>query len=168
MPSLRPLLALAVLCATPVAAQSDAERARALQGAWSFVEASNPRTFEVVTNQPGMRLFVDGHYSDVHVNGTRPRAAVDSTSTALALWNTYGRGLTAQSGTYEVRGDTLITRASVAKNPGAMAAGTFNRFLHRIAGDSLWLTFTESQAGPAATPATAFFVRVRAPAMPTN
>jgi hypothetical protein len=170
MPSLRPFLAVALALATAssAAAQSNADRTRALQGAWRFVETSNPRTFQVVTNQPGMRLFVDGHYSNLQVNGLRARTQVDSTSSSLQMWNTWGTGFTAQAGTFEVRGDTVITRPLVAKNPNVMTPEVFNRYLYRQTGDELWLTPTASQAGPAANPATAYYQRVRAPGAPTN
>ena len=170
MPRLRPysVFVLAALAAAPLAAQSNADRARAFQGAWLHVETSNPRTFQMLADQPGMRLFVDGHYADVHVNGTRARSQVDSTSTALQLWNTFGRGLTAQAGAYSVAGDTLVTRASVAKSPNAMAPGVFTRFSYRMSGDSLWLTAIANQAGPITSISTSLWVRQRQPAMPTN
>jgi hypothetical protein len=168
MPSLRSCLVLAVSCVTPVAAQSNAERAMALQGAWRFVETASPRTFQVTDNQPGWLLFVDGHYSTVQVNGLRPRTAVDSTSTALQLWNTYGPNFTAQAGAFEVRGDTLITRPTVAKNPAVMAPDRFNRFLYRMMGNDLSLTFIATQAGPVTNVLTSSYQRVRAAGAPTN
>lgn len=168
LPSFRLALLLAILPAAPLGAQSNAERALTLQGAWSAVETSSPRTFQMVDDQPGYRLFVDGHFAVVRVNGLRERAPVEAESTAVELWNTLGSGFTAQAGAYEVRGDSLITRTRVSKDPSGMAEGTFNVWLYRMSGDSLWITRVATQAGPVSEILTGLYVRMRPPSMPTN
>ena len=168
MPSLRPLLVLAVLAVSSASAQSNAERARALQGAWSFVETSNPRTFQIIDNQPGFRLFVDGHFAWVRVNGLRARPQVDSTAPGPMIYAVYNTNFTGQAGTYEVRGDTLITRSAVHDNPAGMAAGAYNTWLYRVTGDELYVTQVGNQDGPVANVVTGMYRRVRFPATPTN
>jgi hypothetical protein len=168
MPSLRPLLALALLGFSTAAAQTNAERARALQGAWQFVETSNPRTLQTIDNQQGYRLFVDGHFAWVRVNGLRPRPQVDSTATSAQLWSVYERLFTAQGGTYEVRGDTLITRTAVSETPAAMAAGNFNVWMYRVVGDELYVSLVGNQAGAVDNVITGLYTRVRFPTTPTN
>jgi hypothetical protein len=171
MSSLRPLLALAVLTvltASSGSAQTNAERARALQGAWSFVETSNPRTLQIIDNQPGFRLFVDGHFAWVRVNGLRPRPQIDSTAVAAQIYAVYNTNFTAHAGTYEVRGDTLITRTAVHDNPAGMAAGAYNVWLYRMMGDDLYVTQVGNQDGPVNNVVTGHYRRVRFPATPTN
>ena len=171
MPTLRSSLVLAALTAlavSPAAAQSNAERARALQGAWRFVETSNPRTLQVVDNQQGFRMFVDGHYSWVRVNGLRPRPVVDSTAASAQLWSVYETLFTAQAGTYEVRGDTLITRTTVSESPAAMAAGNFNVWIYRVIGDQLYVSLIGNQTGAVNNVITGMYERVRGSGTPTN
>ena len=168
MSSLRPLLVLAALAAAPLPAQSNAERARALQGAWQFVETSNPRTLQIIDNQPGFRLFVDGHFAWVRVNGLRPRPQIDSTAAAAMIYAVYNTNFTAQAGTYEVRGDTLITHTAVHDSPAAMAQGSFNVWLYRIAGEELYVTQVANQAGAVNNVVTGMYRRVRFPTTPTN
>ena len=168
MSSLRPLLVLAVLAVSSASAQSNAERARALQGSWRFVETSNPRTFQVIDNQPGFRLFVDGHFAWVRVNGLRARPQVDSTASSAQLWSVYETNFIAQAGTYEVRGDTLVTRTMVSETPAAMAAGNFNVWMHRRSGDTLWVSLIANQTGTVNNVITGMYVRERPPGTPTN
>ena len=132
-----------------------------LQGAWQLVE-STASTGNVVGNRPALRLFVDGHFSLVREAGTaaRPTTPLDSTSTAAEIRAVWGP-FEAQSGTYEILGDTVVTRPVVEKRPDLMAPGTFRRSTYRTAGDTLWVTFIANQNGPTADPITDRFVRVR-------
>ena len=63
----------------------------------------------------------------------------DSTGTAEQLRAVWGP-VQAQAGTYEVRGDTIMQRIVVSKNPAAMRSGDGGRYRFRMAGDSLWIT----------------------------
>lgn len=144
---------LAIL--VPAATISAQERAglasltQSLEGVWRQVEVrSNDET--VIGNQPGFRLFLDGYYSLVRVEGLVPRVALSATPTAeelAAAWTPF----TAQIGTYEVvDGQTITTRPVVAKNPAVMAGGNFTTSTVRIRGDTLWVTNIRNQAGPIA------------------
>lgn len=175
MPYLRhPLHAIVVLSAmlsvVPASAQTDAERTRMLEGAWRFVETTNPRTLAVIDNQPGYRLFVDGHFAWVRVNGLRPRPQPTSTSTTDLLRSVYVAGFLAQAGTYEVRGDTMISRPIVHRDPAAMAEGNYQVWFVRLDGtDTLYVSLIANQAGPVDNVITGMYVREEAPpAMPDN
>jgi hypothetical protein len=139
--------------------------AGALRGAWSFVDLHG--LDEALTgNQPGMRLFVDGHYAWVRVNGTAPRMAIDSTSTAEQIRATWGgTGLTASSGRYAVIGNVFVQSAIVAMNPAGMQGGNFAPYIYRMVGDSLisaTFSSTTGIGGPGR------YIRVRARSAPTN
>ena len=174
MASLRPLVHAAVvlsamLLVVPASAQTDAERAGMLEGAWRFVETTNPRTLAVIDNQPGYRLFVDGYFAWVRVNGLRPRPQPTSTSTTDLLRSVYVDGFLAQAGTYEVRGDTMISRPVVHRDPAAMAEGNFQVWLIRLTGtDTLYVSLVANQAGPVDNVITGMYVRQPAPGMSGN
>ena len=100
-----------------------------LEGAWRVTEVvvtgANASTNK--TPQPGLYIFTKKHYSVVAVGGTSPRkefgAAKDPANLTDAekmaryeAWNQF----TANAGTYEVKGNTLTTRPTVAKNPSVM------------------------------------------------
>jgi hypothetical protein len=106
----------------------------------------------VVAARPGLRIFVDGHYSLLFESGTEPRPSLpDSTGTAAELTAALGP-LTANAGTYELVGDTIVSRATVAKNPGVMAPDNFIKTTYRIAGDTIWLSQVANDAGPVRSP----------------
>jgi len=140
-----------------------------LDGAWRMVEGRGPDG-TLRENQPGYRLFVDGHYTLLRVNGTAPRPALPPVATATAeqltaVWAPF----TAQQGTFEISGQTITEHPLVTKAPGGMAPGSFVTRRFRIAGDSLWTTQTGSQDGPVAAEGTTFkYVRVRGPRPPTD
>ena len=131
------------------------------EGVWRRVEVT-ASDGSVIPSQPGLRLYVDGYYGGQFVQGTEPRPLLptDSTATTADLQATLGQ-YAANSGTYEVSGDVITERRVVALAPQNMVAGAFATLTYRMAGDTLWLTQTATQAGPAANPNTAKFVRVR-------
>jgi hypothetical protein len=100
-----------------------------LQGAWQVTEVvvsgANPSTNK--TPQPGLYLFTKQHYSILAVNGTSPRKSFEAAADPNKLtdaekmaryeaWDAF----TANSGTYEVKGNTFTTKPLVAKNPSVM------------------------------------------------
>jgi hypothetical protein len=121
--------------------------AGALRGAWSHLEVRAPDG-ALLNNQPGLRLFVDGYYAWVRVNGLAPRSPVDSTATAAQLRAVWGdEAFLANSGTYSTIGNIIVQSAIVAMNPAVMRPGLFNSYSYRIAGDTLISTNHGSQAG---------------------
>jgi hypothetical protein len=166
MARLRALLVLALLssgCAdvpnTADAADASVDPASPVEGAWRRIDVRSGA--EVLINQPGLMLYVDGHYSVTSVNGTTPRLPVDSTSTAADLRAVWGTGFSANAGTYEIEGETLTTRPFVAKNPNTMAPDYFERYTFRVVDDTLTMSRTANAAGPIADPLTGKYVRVR-------
>ena len=173
MPCLRPFHTVVVLSAilsvVPASAQTNAERTRMLEGAWRFVETTNPRTLAVIDNQPGYRLFVNGHFAWVRVNGLRPRPQPTSTSTTNLLRTVYVDGFLAQAGTYEVRGDTMISHPIVHRDPAAMAEGNYQVWLIRLVGtDTLYVSLIANRAGPVDNVITGMYVRQPTPGMSGN
>ena len=143
------LMALLTI-AGPSFAQTRSAVANPLLGAWRATEILElPRRSDVYeggsgkvgTSGVGLRLFTARYYSVMLLNNAvaeRP-SLPDSSPTVdqlLAVWGPVG----ANSGKYEIRGDTLITEPLVAKNPRAMATDFRGRFIFRVSGDSLWLT----------------------------
>jgi hypothetical protein len=157
------LLALVVFvipagCGQSSDAAEGSAQAEALEGAWRRIEVIG--TDGVVTpTQPGLRLYVDGFYSVQFVPGTEPRPALpDSNATAADLRATLGR-YNATSGTYEVNGDVITQRPTVALNPAGMQPTSSATLTFRIVGDTLWLTQTGTDTGPIDNPTTTRFVR---------
>jgi hypothetical protein len=135
-----------------------------LQGAWQIVEVttSGPNGRVNDSPQPGLLIFADRHYSYTLISGDgpRPEMPADRLPTAtelLRVWNPFS----ANAGTFEIFGDTMTRRPSVAKNPNAMAPGAFNEYTFRLAADTLWTTTARNETGPAGNPTTVRYLRVR-------
>jgi hypothetical protein len=139
----------------------------AVEGAWRHVEGRTANG-QVANNQPGYRLYVDGHYAVVRVNGTAPRPALPAagTGTAEQLLAVYGP-FAAQHGTYDLSGQTITERPLVTKDPAGMTnPEAFTTQSFRVRGDTLWVTNTANQNGPIANPVTGKYIRVRATTPP--
>ena len=135
-------IAAAISILTTVAAgwRATPNQDAALQGAWVLTSWSDTSGNVYSEPQPGLFVFTGTHYSIMHVNGLEPREqfADDAARTDAELVVAY-RSVTANSGRYEVHGDTLTYRAYVAKNPNYMGAWPENEntFRFRIEGDTL-------------------------------
>ena len=119
------LFALVVAAAT-VSGQSSA--VSPLVGAWKVDGA-----------QPGLYIFAKGHYSFVRIQGA-PLPEYPSNDKAtdadkVAVFNT----LYLNTGTYTVTGNTLATRAMVAKSKFAIG-GAGNQYDFAMTGSTLVLT----------------------------
>ena len=163
----RTVIACAVLAlsGTSLFAQSKPS----IQGVWRRVEVTvtNPSpvpgslTKGTHTNvQPGLLIFTGKHYS-VQVDGAaKPRPPIKVPAKATheemqAAWAPY----TANSGTYELSGSTLVMRPMVAKNPAAQG-NAVNRATIKLEGDNLWMTLIDTAAGKVQYPTTTKYVRV--------
>lgn len=137
--------------------------AEALEGAWRVTEVvtTGPGGGTLAAPQPGLLLFTGGHYSYTFVTGAEPRAPVPpgfaSPTDLLDAWGPF----TANAGTFEISGSTLIRRPLVAKSPDAMAPGAFNEYTFRLSADTLWVTTVGTEGGPARYPSTVRYVRLR-------
>jgi hypothetical protein len=133
-----------------------------LEGAWRVTEVvtTGPRGRTLDSPQPGLLLFTGGYYSYTFVTSDLPRLIPRGLATVedmLDVWSPF----TANAGTFEVSGDRMIRRPVVAKSPDAMAPGAFNEYTFRMIADTLWVTTVGTEGGPARSPTTVRYVRVR-------
>jgi len=119
-----------------------------LVGAWrvtAFADANG-----VVSNpQPGLYVFTRQHYSFARIQGTRPLPDYPSNDKAtdadkVAVFN----ALYLNTGTYTVTGNSLATRAMVAKSRFAIG-GAGNQYDVALSGNTL--TLTQKPAGAVIT-----------------
>lgn len=153
MPRFRALLTSVLLSTACAQAPNGADSAQVsdpLEGAWQRVGANTAQKLDsLYTTQPGFRLFVDGHYSQVTVNGPDPRPLLTQNSTDTERVAAWGEAFTAESGTYVLIDDeSLIQRPIVVKDPGLMVPGAFITQHYLFVGDTLWMTQTANQDGP--------------------
>jgi Lipocalin-like domain len=135
-----------------------------LTGAWRVtqVQRTGPNAGTVNNPQPGLYLFTGNHYSIQSVNSDKPRPTLPqdtAKSTGAELNATWGP-FTANTGTYEIQGNTLTTHPIVAKNPNVMAPGTANTYSFKIEGKTLTLTAVKNTLGPVTNPTTLKLTRV--------
>ena len=121
-----------VVAATTLSGQS--APAGPLVGAWKVEGA-----------QPGLYIFTRGHYSFARIQGAAlpeyPSNDKATDADKVAVFNT----LYLNTGTYTVTGNTLATKAMVAKSKFAIG-GAGNQYEFAIAGNSLTLTQKPSGA----------------------
>jgi Lipocalin-like domain len=108
-------------------------------------------------------IFSGGHYSLMFVtNSARPDLPGPEIANATAdqLRAVWGP-LTANSGTFQVSGNTLTTRSRVAKNTFVMASGAIQEFTFTVKGDTLTLSVAKGVAGVPPNPYTLHLVRAK-------
>ena len=126
------LLALVVATST-ISGQSAATNP--LVGAWKVESA-----------QPGLYMFTKQHYSFARIQGDKPLPDYPSNDKATEAdkANVFN-ALYLNTGTYTVTGNTLATRAMVAKSKFAIG-GAGNQYEFTVSGNSLTLTQKPSGA----------------------
>jgi hypothetical protein len=131
-----------------------------LDGAWRVMEISTPGSVDRGPPQPGLLLIFGGYYSYTLVTAEGPRPDVSGgLSTAedlLAAWSPF----TANAGTLEVSGSTMLRRPIVAKSPDAMGPGLFNEYTFRLSADTLWVTTVGTESGRSRNPSTVRYRRL--------
>jgi hypothetical protein len=145
--------ALPILFCALTASAAFAQSKSPVEGVWKIAELEFPsrnpaEKGSTVTNpQPGLLIFTRGYYSQVLEMGAQPRAVVAPAKDPQHLtdaekiaryeqWRLFG----ASSGTYEIKGSTLIKRAIVAKSIQVMTRGTPTIWEFKQEGpDTLWL-----------------------------
>ncbi len=138
------LLALFAVAVT-VSGQSSAT-SNPLVGAWRVTEVADANASPITSPQPGLYVFAKQHYSFARIQGTRPLPDYPSNDKAtdadkVAVFN----ALYLNTGTYTVTGNTLATRAMVAKSAFAIG-GAGNRYEFTVTGNTLVLTQKPSGA----------------------
>jgi len=139
------LLALFAVAVT-VSGQSSATGSNALVGAWRVTEVADANAPPITNPQPGLYIFTRQHYSFTRIQGTRALPEYPSNDKAtdadkVAVFN----ALYLNSGTYTVTGNTLATRAAVAKSAFAIG-GAGNQYDFTVTGNTLVLTQKPSGA----------------------
>ena len=140
-------------------------KATPLTGTWSVTEikTTGPNARTISHPQPGLLIFTGNHYSLMIIDSDQPRADLQNPQikkpTADELLATWGP-FTAAAGTYEISGDTLTMRPSVAKNPQVMAPGNVLLNTFKIEKKTLTLTRTRNGETPVANPRTITFTKV--------
>ncbi len=142
-PALTAVFALVVVAVTAYGQSSPA--GTSLVGAWRVTEFADANAAPVTNPQPGLYIFTRQHYSFARIQGTRPLPAYPSNDKAtdadkVAVFN----ALYLNVGTYTVTGNTLATKAVVAKS--AFAIGGGNQYEFNVTGNNLVLTQRPSGA----------------------
>ena len=138
------LLALPMVAAS-VSGQSSAG-ANPLVGAWRVTEFADANGPAITSPQPGVYIFARQHYSFTRIQGTKPLPEYPSNDKAtdadkVAVFN----ALYLNTGTYTVAGNTLATKAMVAKSAFAIG-GAGNQYDFTVTGKTLVLTQRPSGA----------------------
>jgi len=143
----RALIAVAVLVAVAVTVSGQSSPAgTSLVGAWRVTEFADANAAPITNPQPGLYVFTRQHYSFARIQGTRPLPAYPSNDKAtdadkVAVFN----ALYLNTGTYTVTGNTLATKAMVAKSAFAIGSAG-NQYEFNVTGNNLVLTQKPSGA----------------------
>ena len=144
------LLGIAVIFAlTGVAAAQD------VAGAWRLDEATVPGAGGKTAKfgNPNIYLFTKGHFSIIRIEGDKPRSTESwTTMTPEQVIDTYVKQFTASGGTYEMKGNTLTMKTTIAKNPNIMTRGDWISYAVKINARSMTLTATATNEGPIKNP----------------
>jgi hypothetical protein len=129
-----------------------------IDGVWKITEvvSTGANAATNATPQPSLIIFARGHYSWVSVQGPAPRtespapkdAAKFTDAEKIARYDEWNR-LTAQAGTFVVKGTTLTRHALVAKNVGVMSPKNSDSREFKLEGNTLWLTSRSAAGQPA-------------------
>ena len=117
-----------------------------LEGVWQVSElriTGGPNEGVIGAPEPSLYIFSGEHYSIAQVNGTGPRplwpeGATRSDLTPELIQSTF-MTYVSNSGRYELRGDTVVTRPVVALSPNFMSGGS-NSYLYSREADNLVLS----------------------------
>jgi hypothetical protein len=130
---------------------SGSAAAQKVAGAWRLEEATMPGPEGKVAKftNPNIYLFTKGHFSIIRVEGDKPRSTEPWMSmTRDQVIDTYIRQFTASGGTYEIKGDTLTMKTTIAKNPNIMTRGDWISYTVKINGQTMTLIATATNEGP--------------------
>jgi hypothetical protein len=143
----RALIAVVAVVAVAVTVSGQSSPAGTpLVGAWRVTEVADANAAPITNPQPGLYVFTRQHYSFARIQGTRPLPQYPSNDKAtdadkVAVFN----ALYLNTGTYTVTGNTLATKAMVAKSAFAIG-GAGNQYEFNVTGNNLVLTQKPSGA----------------------
>src|SRR5579872_6573575 len=147
MRTLAASIVIAISLVSTALAQRENPTMTSLEGVWRITKVVTAGVADTHP-QPSLQIFSRGYYSLIRVTGSEARqpSPVPKDSSKLTdeekiarynEWAPFG----ASAGTYEVKGNTLITHAIVAKNAGGMTVGaTEEATIQRIDGDTFVAT----------------------------
>ena len=143
-PALTAVFALVVVAVTVYGQSSPA--GTSLVGAWRVTEFADANAAPITNPQPGLYIFTRQHYSFARIQGTRPLPTYPSNDKAtdadkVAVFN----ALYLNAGAYTVTGNTLATKAAVAKSAFAIGSAG-NQYKFNVTGNNLVLTQKPSGA----------------------
>ena len=137
--------------------------AQEVAGAWRLDEIKSTATgvpSGKFTN-PNMYLFTKGSWSIIRVEGDKPRSMEPwATMTPEQVIDTYIKQFSASGGTYEMKGDTLTMKTTIAKNPAFMARANWISYTVKITGNTMTLIATATNEGPIKNPQIMTLTRV--------
>jgi hypothetical protein len=132
------------------------QKSTPLTGAWQVTEVkmTGPNARTITNPQPGLYLFTGKYFSIMMVTGDHPRPIHPTLpevpkATAQEILGVYGPYV-ANTGTYEVKGDTLIMHPMVSKNPELMGGSVTYSF--KVQGNSLTLKMLKMAMGASVPP----------------
>ena len=129
--------------------------AQKVAGAWRLDEIATTGTDGKTAKftNPNMYLFTKGHFNIIRVEGDKPRSTDSwTTMTPEQLIDTYVKQFTASGGTYDMKGNILTMKTTIAKNPGFMARANWISYTAKINGPTMTLTATATNEGPIKNP----------------
>ena len=91
--------------------------AQKVAGAWRLDEIKTTGTDGKASkfSNPNIYLFTKGHFSIIRVEGDKPRSTDSwTTMTPEQVIDTYVKQFTASGGTYEIKGETLTMKTTIA------------------------------------------------------
>jgi hypothetical protein len=132
------------------------QKSISLTGAWEVtkIQMTGPNARTVTNPQPGLYLFTGKYFSIMMVMGDHPRPIHPTLpevpkATVQEILAVYGPYV-ANTGTYEINGDTLIMHPMVSKNPELMGGSVIYSF--EIHGNSLTLKMMKMVMGASVPP----------------
>ncbi len=129
--------------------------AQSVAGAWRLDEIKTTGT-DVKTgkfSQPNMYLFTKGHFSIIRIEGDKPRSTNDwGAMTSEQVIDTFIKEFSASGGTYDMKGDILTMKTTIAKSPGFMARANWISYTVNVNGQTMTLTGTATNEGPIKNP----------------
>jgi hypothetical protein len=138
---------LAILALAPAALA----QASKLVGVWKITEATavsqsdqNQKPTEIKNPRPGIIIFTRNHFSWVDNHG-EPLPDLQEKNPDLAYFGTAFNQLTAFSGTYDVKGSSIMAPVIVSKMPGITRETSTLDFDFKFEGDTLVLIWHAPQ-----------------------
>jgi len=127
--------------------------AQMVAGAWRLDEIKTSDGKAAKFTQPNIYLFTKGHFSIIRVEGDKPRSTDSwTTMSPEQVIDTYIKQFSASGGTYEMNGNTLTMKTTIAKSPGFMARANWISHTVKIDGQTMTLAGTATNEGPIKNP----------------